>query len=402
MERAKGVGVLVQMHSRLRLLVMAAFIIPVLLGWGTFLVASGSVQTTPSDDLCDLARDRAEAVSGKTIEFDVAEYSGIGELPQAAYEEFLTKRTEYAAFIAPDGRFWLRTTCLFRSSRLGGGAGSSETMVWNGVDFRSLGESSDQKSYGATIYSTPSRLLSHRQCLSWLGWWMFQLPSRVTLSDLACRASKSVPRVDGGVNTWECPFPEWDGVVFSCSVDSDKGTIRSYAIDGFGEVEIGTEVRRTLRASVVVKLGDDLVSPELPLPRTARIEHHHLEQGRWGLREVTYRAHSHGPPSEHWNELRFPTGTLVSDQRYRLAYELGDNRLNIDGRLLITPDPLKGDVGNELPLWVNRGQFVELGGTPTLATPSPKLSQWIVFLLIGISMAIGAKVLAARKGNARC
>jgi len=53
------------------------------------------------------------------------------------------------------------------------------------------------------------------------------------------------------------------------------------------------------------------------------------------------------------------SGVEVADERYRIAYAVGDRILNLDGRALITHEPLAGDVGSELEYWVSNGRFAE-------------------------------------------
>jgi hypothetical protein len=101
---------------------------------------------------------------------------------------------------------------------------------------------------------------------------------------------------------------------------------------------------------------------QLPLYSGARLVNRHYrddpQDAFWGVADIKLldaRSVDH-PPDAFL--ARFTEDSIVADTRLNVAYQLGTDTINIDGRLLKTHEPVTGDVAERLGWWVSHGHFI--------------------------------------------
>jgi len=109
------------------------------------------------------------------------------------------------------------------------------------------------------------------------------------------------------------------------------------------------------------------------LPRSARILHQHCRKnpvdGFWGASDVQLISTAKVEHDDAAFLAPLDDNAIVGDSRLNIAYHLGSTHINIDGRLLETQEPLKGDVGAKLSWWIAHGHFIDT--TPPRVTTAP-------------------------------
>lgn len=346
--------------------------------WHCSFVAAYSFNTSdliPTDEFCARLREQNSAVNGVLIQFEVEHYFGKssnapppnGPLPT----HFISHTANQA--ICLDEKFRLERVYLKAVESLIDLIGDNEIVTWNGAEARSVYYDAEEE-FRDTLGIDATPPIGHygEQYLSWLGWWVLQNPVRMSYCDLLCGNEVKGPvLMKDGRTRWIAPFP-----------GSDRTYVLMYGERGLqgpelAEVELRIyeqphEDHENLTGlQAIHRIEFDPMDPkfEFPISSSATLSQSHRRSNPddefWSETKITLNSCEkiNITPSTFKEEVGI--GAAVSDSRYRIGYVLGDTMINLDGRILDTHEPTKGDVGHNLEWWVEHG---------TLSTPTdPKV-----------------------------
>ena len=159
-----------------------------------------------------------------------------------------------------------------------------------------------------------------------------------------------------------------------------------------------------------VRFGPTLYDKGETLANSAIITTHHFADDPsdqlWGYTEIKLDHVERAPlPDNHFRANFDPTSSIV-DSRYSIAYTLGKSMLNLDGRILSTAQPLRGEVGENLSSWIKNGEFVaelenqDSDSQPIRADAKPGLWQqeWMIPIITAALIII---ILLAKRPTAK-
>lgn len=242
--------------------------------------------------------------------------------------------------------------------------GNREIRMWDGEQARLFliaKDSLGRLHQGGDIASEPHVGLILGSHWSFHGRWVLQSKDGYRFSDLfAGREVIGPVRLANGNSQWRIPLRDkyMEYIVEAARVETD---VRLVAVeDQHYSWEVGHEYERLLCGSRIEFSGDGggLLFGD---KSTTTMRHYRAkpEEAFWGVgvvELVSIRALDQPPPPGHFR-VGFPMGAEVSDSRFNFAYTVGGDHINVDGRILVTHEPVHGEVGENLAMWVQRGRW---------------------------------------------
>lgn len=215
-----------------------------------------------------------------------------------------------------------------------------------------------------------------------VGWGDINAPSARSYADLFRHHLVSGPHqsIEPRRLHWRCAFPDPHGelpdtrtsssleVVFITDTE-DPPMLREIRVRSYwDEVDLRGPMSNTtdgnLTADIRIQFPEGLRGRDgalIPDEVAVRIQQPREEGGFWGFVRLrrTGIAHSGELASDHFLIEPATTDATVSDSRQGIAFRLGDDTVNVDGRLLRTARPVNFSIIKNLREWVANGTFVD-------------------------------------------
>ncbi len=331
---------------------------------------------------------RTSALQVRTVAFEVAEYQAVqGPAPHRLDKYGYAVRTEWDALI--DGaRF--KVSRYFADDNLSDLQGVKNTFVFDGVTSKGHSINPHSKDgtpvQGGISLEYPPVLMTHH-FLAWLNLGINGMGSDGIDSLMRQAGDDSVT---GSGENWLVQFQDpfdphfhWDiqGTqlrttrIVRTFRETPSESIRfteTFTFDDWREVD-GVEIPFHCQVITHYPRGMDGKGTEA--------------DSIWGATDM--RMIEIGPkiePTRDTFDIVYDEGTAIHDERYRITYTLGGNRLMIDNRPFMTNEPLTGDVGANLEYWLTQGAFEEV---VNVAIVEPPRRQWPWLMIGGVLIAGG-------------
>jgi hypothetical protein len=368
-----------------------------------------------TDEMIAHLSQQLDALDGLTLYFTQRQYSGLGasDPPEGGPgpDDFKLE-CEFKSVISGE-RYRIESQVIEQSKAFEGAGDQLQILTWNGEQARiRLYSPNGALHDSGQIDSEPTRTVFIEPHMTWQGWWVFQTMERTSYLDLMRSGTLEGPKLlDDGRTSWRAFYQDSRNLMFELigrRVD-DRVELAEAALNAFPEES--WEEGATPLARFTIRFDPIRVEKGEPIsPRAVMTTHHNQEEPAdriWGSTEVILDHVEREPISDETFYVEFASTAAVSDARYRIAYELGDTLINVDGRLLRTHEPVHGDVGAQLASWVEQGEFVaeedvmeELGAdaSDSAATSEGGFGLWPYAILV-VSIVVAAIILFYRRGT---
>jgi hypothetical protein len=324
------------------------------------------------------------ALDSMSVSFATEEYSGFGAGSPGPdgvrATDFKLATTGSAIRLGPMYRIELVTTRA---------CDGLATLVGDGAIFTSNGAQGRQvvrRQREHVLISDPAPVFHRHELFhQWLGWNVQNFRVPATYADILGTAVVDGPTLEpDGRTRWRC-VPTWSRepcleVVFWAESRGEPMLVEVALVGYASGVDVRKLEWRTLDEARMsaprpevwgsVRFDDRRVEiGDSTLAAGAIVAGHHFrdrpEDEFWGWYRVELREVEPASIDEatFLEPIRTPDATVVDD-RYRIAYDLGSTKINIDGRILRTHIPVEGDVGARLEWWIRNGSFVPVPEVP--------------------------------------
>jgi hypothetical protein len=259
--------------------------------------------------------------------------------------------------------------------------GQVHIMTWNGTEARLTvrgAHSRDPNQQSARIDNQPSRDVRDLPSVTATGMWVFQASERTTFADLLAKAEPLGPPIvtAEGDTEWTLNSPLLGYSVIRIAIGREpdglmlrRATQESYMSEEAWKLAIQSASDASIKrgAAEGLILASKIVFGRTRDARTGLSDsalltvHHHRKDPSdafWGASEVRIIA-TRKPDEPTVFLAAFDADAIIGDSRLNIAYQLGSDSINVDGRLLLTHEPVKGDVAAHLSWWIERGRFAD-------------------------------------------
>jgi hypothetical protein len=279
--------------------------------------------------------------------------------------------------------------------RLASAVRSTESFQWDGSMAVIEGRSSHGEVFVEIDDEVPRKLL-REPVLDWLPWQLCDAPSGVALNDLLMSATAKGPVLDEhGQTHWHIRAPWSDFIEYE--VVAKRGNSGPYV----AEVHISY-----FDSTGLTSLRHEFFnapSASCPLGTSATILKSRMANDVLGAHwtcQAFWLLSRNEESSEHYHPMI--SGMHIWDDRLRTGYTVGENLVELDGRLLWTARPLNDQLGQlEINNLVGSGVFVDEFQAAALADTSPGRSLQVRGILAaglsGVLLTLGFMIRKIRR-----
>lgn len=319
-------------------------------------VAANPQELTARDVLGALERSR-QTIGRRQLEFEIVEYYAKGaDRPLSLKPPASQALYRQDATLLIDGeRYRATATFVETSDQMAAALGQTEVRTWDGTQARSLTSTTEGVvSGGIANFRTASY-----QKLPHFSWFGIPIDGELTtfVELLGMEAMKGPLPIDGGDVEWRGTFFDHT-VTLRAGMADDQVYVKSVLLRYF----VPAEPDRLL---VAYEIYFDPPDPHIGLARSVSVVKRHPRQNPadsfWFLLKMQVTDARPVQIGHDTFRPQFATDTTVQDGRYVIAYTVGGQDLNLDGRLLSTHEPLHGDVGANLEWWIEHGELMPTG-----------------------------------------
>lgn len=245
------------------------------------------------------------------------------------------------------------------------------TCTWNGEKAMNISVGWDpqrpEKQRGG-IANLPQNGLALLRHWAWTGWWVFERPFHTGIVDLIEQGDVMPPVLTNDERTrWiirsKYPMDQTELVIEASRASDGSVCLRRVVQQSYRSRE-AYEHREESQLMVVSTIEYSTepagVTASLPASATLHIQHIRPQssESSWAKAHITVRDARPVNIDDSTFILSFAADAIVADERYAIAYALGSNEMEVEGRLFQTELPLHGDVGDNIEWWMNRGRFI--------------------------------------------
>ncbi len=335
-------------------------------------------------EMTQYLRKAEEAQANQQISFEATWYYGEGQdVPPEAPDASHLVYTQHFTSLLSDERYRIEVRFLDAHPKVDGVLGHTQVYTWNGQEARVSvidGQSQNPKRQTVRIDSLPTRDVTDSAILYWCGWWVFQGPYFVGYADvLESAAPDPEPAISGGTE-WRVTSRtlQYTEMVFRAERRGDRIVIRSVEQSSYADEE-SFDSHDPLRAFVSSELsfeGDIVEAIGFPMTATLVTSHRPTDASAefWNKATITCKGLAPVATNDETFLVRIDEGAIVGDSRYNISYQLGTREINVDGALYETTEPLHGDVGANLRVWVRQSRLLATTGRAA-SDPEPAAPQ---------------------------
>lgn len=313
------------------------------------------------DDVRGIAKQLEDWLQSRRVIFREFSFFHEGDnAPPDDASSFLWEEEVTAIFSG--GRYRIDSRRVHTAFQFESTLSKTQSKAFDGIEARMFTRASDREgSYvGGAIYSQPpfNHGLAHH--LTWLGTWVFQAETPMSLRELVHTEPAHSSLRDAGVRVWEFVHPSHNSIVeVHCALQSEVPRIVLLRERIYRNGPQGKELAGTCQMTF------DGFLDETPLPQRAVMEVRHYDSEgktlRVGLSKIELLRFEERHAESDSFSLAFPAGAAIVDERYKLGFAIGDTVLNANGTIIEVTEPLHAGSGHDLDMLLATGRIIPQG-----------------------------------------
>lgn len=315
------------------------------------IAALGHGGVISTDEMLAALKDRDEQLRGLLLHLHVDVFGESAfDIPASPTEpQYLGQQVRYET-VYLGSAYCIRREYVERAESNDLQTNDVRVSSWNGAEFRTVHVQGDSSTMQIDV--RPDVAHTHDFHLSWQGWRVWQFPEMTSHADMLAASRPSPALLDDGSTEWTWPRPGYPDVRQRLRAQRIGDRVELIEAEMIGHTpslkeDADVVIIFRVRFDPTQVIAGRRISPggEVSMQLNGESPFWVLER----IRLVSAEPYQFDPcdfrptPEE---------GMSVSDARFYIGYRVGEKRLNLDGRSVLTAVPLVGDVGDNLQHWL--------------------------------------------------